>query len=166
MPPLKKLVVLDNDVLSRLYSVGALRRALEVWPKLSFCVTDRVIHEAGNWPTQGQTLVALLRELEATGTLVFISIDETSEEEIWAYARLQLEKKLGRGESASIAIACHRGFDIATDDSVAADTCKTMNPSVAIFGTGALLNMAAQEGIMTQDEVNAIEAKIRRASKA
>jgi len=93
-------------------------------------------------------------------------IDETSEEEIWAYARLLLQKKLGRGESASIAIASHRGFDIATDDSVATDTCKTMNPSVAIFGTGALLNMAAQEGLITQDEVNAIEAKIRRASKA
>jgi len=166
MPPLKKPVMLDNDVISRLYSAGALRQTLEVWPKSSFRVTEQVIKEAGQWRTQGQRLVAVLKELEAEGTLAFTSIDETSEEEIWTYARLLLEKKLGRGESASIAIVCHRGFDIATDDSVAADTCKAMNPSVAIFGTGDLLNMAVQDGLMTQNEVNAIEAKIRRANKA
>lgn len=166
MSPLKKPVVLDNDVISRLYSAGALRRALEVWPKLSFRVTEQVIEEAGQWRTQGEILVALLKELEVKGILAFVSIDESSEEEIWAYARLLLERKLGRGESASIAIACHRGFDIATDDSAAADTCKTMNPSVAIFGTGALLNMAVKDGLMTQNEVNAIQYKIRRANKA
>ena len=134
MSPLKKPVVLDNDVISRLYSAGALRRALEVWPKPSFRVTEQVIGEAREWRTQGQRLVAFLKDLETEGTLVVISIDESSEEEIWAYARLQLEKKLGRGESASIAIACHRGFDIATDDSIAADTCKAINPSVSILG--------------------------------
>ena len=166
MSPLKKPVVLDNDVISRLYSAGALRRALEVWPKLSFCVTERVIKEAGQWRTQGEILVALLKELESKGILAFVSIDESSEEEIWAYARLQLERKLGRGESASIAIACHRGFDIATDDIVAADTCKAMYSSISIFGTGALLNMAVQDGLMTQNEVNAIQYKIRRANTA
>ena len=132
MSPLKKPIVLDNDVISRLYSAGALRRALKVWPKLSFRVTERVIEEAGQWRTQGQRLVALLKELEAEEALMFTSIDETSEEEIWTYARLQLEKKLGRGESASIAIACHREFDIATDDSVAADTCKAVRPFAAL----------------------------------
>jgi len=166
MSPLKKPVVLDNDVVSRLYRAGALRRALEVWPKLSFRVTEQIIEEARQWRSQGQRLVALLKALEAEGILVSISIDESSEEEIWAYARLQLENKLGRGESASIAIACHRGFDVATDDSVAADTCKTMNPSVSILGTGALLNMAVQDSLMTQNEANAIQAKIRRANKA
>ena len=63
-------------------------------------------------------------------------------------------------------IACHREFDITTDDSVAADTCRAANPSVAIFGTGAPLNMAVKDGLMTQDEVNTIEVKIRRANKA
>ncbi len=166
MAPLKKPHVLDNDVVSRLNSAGALRRALEVWPKSSFRVTERVVKEAWRWRSEGQRLVALLKDLEAAEIIAVISIDESSEEEIWAYARLQLEKKLGRGESASIAIACHRGFDIATDDSDAADRCKAMNPSVSIFGTGALLNMAVQEDLMTQGEVNAIQAKIRRANKA
>ena len=166
MSPLKKPVVLDNDVISRLYSAGALRRALEVWPKLSFRVTEQVIEEAGQWRTHGEILVALLKELEAKGILAFVSIDESSEEEIWAYARLQLERKLGRGESASIALACHRGFDIATDDSVAADTCKAMYSSISIFGTGTLLKMAVKDGLMTQNEVNAIQSKIYRAGKA
>jgi predicted nucleic acid-binding protein len=166
MSPLKKPVVLDNDVVSRLYGVGALRRALQVWPKSSFRVTEQVIEEAGRWRSQGQRLVALLKELGAEGILMFISIDESSEEEIWTYARLLLENRLGRGESASMAIACHRGFDIATDDSVATETCQAMNPSVSILGTGALLNMAAQDGLMTQDEVNATQARIRRAKKA
>ena len=111
-------------------------------------------------------LVTILRRLEAAGILMFVSIDESSEEEIWTYARLLFENRLGRGESASIALACHRGFDIAMDDSVAADVCKAMNPSVSILGTGVLLNMAVQNGLMTQDEVNAIQAKICRAGKA
>ncbi len=166
MSPLKKPVVLDNDVISRLYGAGALRRALEVWPRLSFCVTEQVREEARHWRTQGERLTALLEELESAGILVFISIDESSEEEIWTYARLLLEKRLGRDESASIAIACHREFDIATDDAAAADTCKTMASSVSILGTGALLNMAVQDGLMTRNEINAIQAKIRRLGKA
>ena len=166
MSPLKRPVVLDNDVVSRLYSVGVLRRALQVWPKSSFRVTEQVVEEARRWRTEGQILAALLKKLEAEGILMFISIDESSEEEIRAYARLLLENRLGRGESASIAIACHRIFDIATDDSVAADTCKAMNPFVSILGTGDLLNMAVQDGLMTQDEVNTIQARIRRAGKA
>jgi len=166
MSPLKRPVVLDNDVVSRLYSVGVLRRALQVWPKSSFRVTEQVVEEARRWRTEGQRLASLLKKLEAEGILMFISIDESSEEEIRAYARLLLENRLGRGESASIAIACHRVFDIATDDSVAADTCKAMNPFVSILGTGDLLNMAVQDGLMTQDEVNTIQARIRRAGKA
>jgi len=166
MSPLKKPVVLDNDVISRFYRAGALRRVLGVWPKRSFCVADYVVEEARRWPAKGQALVALLKELEAEEVVAVISIDGCSEEEVWAYARLQLAKRLGRGESASIAIAYHRGFDIATDDSIAADMCRTISPGVSIFGTGALLNMAARDGLMPQDEVNAIQARIRRASKA
>jgi hypothetical protein len=82
MSPLKKPVVLDNDVISRLYSAGALPRVLEVWPKPGFRVTEQVIDEARQWRSEGQRLVALLKALEAEGILVFISIDESSEEEI------------------------------------------------------------------------------------
>jgi predicted nucleic acid-binding protein len=166
MSPLKRPVVLDNDVVSRLYSTGVLHRALQVRLKSSFRVTEQVVEEVRQWRIEGQRFAKLLRELEAAGILMFVSIDESSEEEIWTYARLLFENRLGREESASIALACHRGFDIAMDDSVAADVCKAMNPSVSILGTGILLNMAVQNGLMTQDEVNAIQAKICRAGKA
>lgn len=166
MSPFKKPVILDNDVISRLYSAGALRRALEVWPKHSFYVTQQVIDEARKWRTKGQELVAFLENLIAEETLVFTSIDDSSEEEIWAYAKLLLQNKLGQGESASIAIACHRGFDVATDDGLAKDACKAMCPSVSLFGTGDFLNMAVRDGLMTQSEVDSIQANIRRKSKS
>lgn len=164
MAPFKKPVILDNDVISRLYSAGALRRALEVWPKRSFYITQQVIDEARKWPAKGEDLTALLEDLTASENLVSISIDDSSEE-IWTYARLQLEKKLGWGESACIAIAHHRGFGIATDDEIARDVCKAVCPSVCIFGTGDLLNIAVRNGLMTQGEVNFIQTKIRRKSK-
>lgn len=124
MSPFKKPVILDNDIISRLYSAGALRRALEIWPKHTFYVTRQVIGEARKWPAKGADLSALLKELLANETLGLTSINDSSEEEIWAYAELLLQNKLGRGESASIAIAHHRGFDIATDDEIAQDICK------------------------------------------
>jgi len=165
MSPLKRPLVLDNDVISRLYNVGALHRALEVWPRLSFRVTDYVVEEARQWPVKGKTLVGLLENLEAEEILTFISIDESSKEEISTYATLLLGNRLGQGESASLAIAYHRGFDIATDDRVAIDMCKAKYPSNSVFNTGALLNMAVQDGLMTRIEVDAIWARIRRASK-
>jgi len=165
MSPFNKPVILDNDVISRLYSAGALRRALEVWPKRSFYITQQVIDEAGKWPAKGADLVAILEDLIANENLVSISIDDSSEEEIMAYAKLQLENKLGRGESASIAIAFHREFDIATDDGIARGICDAMCHSVSIFGTGDLLNIAVRDGLMSREEANSIQAEIRRKSK-
>ncbi|MBM3173302.1 MAG: hypothetical protein FJZ85_06315 [Chloroflexi bacterium] len=165
MSPFIKPVILDNDVISRLYSVRALRRALEIWPKPTFYITEQVQDEAGRWPTKGRELVNLFQNLIADGILRALSIDESSEDEIWTYAKLQLEYKLGRGESASIAIAHHRSFDIATDDEVARDICKSICPSVSTFGTGDLLNMAVQDGLITRSEADSIQAEIRRKSK-
>ncbi|MBM3119790.1 MAG: hypothetical protein FJ006_09665 [Chloroflexi bacterium] len=165
MSPFTKPVILDNDVISRLYSAGALRRALEVWPKRSFCITQQVIDETGKWPSKGADLVALLEDLIASENLVSISIDDSSEEEIWTYAELLLQNKLGHGESASIAIASHRGFDIATDDEIARNVCKATCPSVSIFGTGDLLNIAVRDSLMSREEADSIQAKIRRKNK-
>ena len=161
MSPLEKPVILDNDVISRLFSSGALGRALEVWPRGSFRVTEQVRDEARQWPAKGKELVAILERLEAKDIISFVSINESSEDEIQAYARLMLVSKLGRGESASIAIASQRGFCVATDDSIARDTCKDMYPSVLLLGTGDLLNTAVRDGLMTRVEADSIQAKIR-----
>ena len=162
MSPFEKPIILDNDVVSRLYTSGALRRVLAVWPKRIFHITEQVLDEAKKWRAHGQELVGLLEDLMAEGTLVFTSIDDSSEEEIWAYAKLQLESKLGRGESASITIAHYRGFDFVTDDGTAKDVCSSVCPGVSLFGTGDLLNMAVRDGLMSQSEVNSIQAAIRR----
>lgn len=161
MSPFKKPIVLDNDVISRLFSAQALRRALEIWPKHTFHVTDRVLDEARQWRAKGQELEAILRDLESKGIIIFICIDESSEAEVAMYAQLRLGQALGQGESSSIAIAQCRDMDIATDDSIARQVCRTMAPSVSIFGTGDLLNAAVREGIMTQKEKNLIQETMR-----
>lgn len=162
MAPFKRPVILDNDVISRLYSAEALRRVLEIWPKGSFYVTERVIDEAGNWVGEGNQLVAILKDLEKMGVIQVTDIDDSSEKELSAFTLLRLGKRLGSGESASIAIAYNRGFDVATDDRMAREVCRDSYPSINIFGTGDLLNMAVRDGILTQREVNSIQAKIRR----
>jgi predicted nucleic acid-binding protein len=165
MSSLKKPVILDNDVVSRLFTAGVLRRALGVWPKSTFYITEHVEHEAGQWRDKGQELVALIESLKADGIITSVAIDESSEEEIWLYAQFQLQKHLGQGESASFAIANNRGFDVATDDEIAKATCKEMCPQVSTFGTGNLLNMAVQDKLMSRSEANSIQATIRRGRK-
>lgn len=162
MSPLRRPVILDNDVLSRLFSGGALRRALEIWPKGSFRITDRVMEEAGQWPARGQELTGILKDMESDGVIEIIGIDEACEEEMSIYIQIRLRDMLGSGESTSIAIACHRGFDFATDDGAARKICQELCPSVNILGTGLLLNMAVSEGLMTQSETDFIQARIRR----
>ncbi|MCK4221831.1 MAG: hypothetical protein KAX25_03090, partial [Dehalococcoidia bacterium] len=116
MSPLRRPVILDNDVISRLFAAGALRQILELWPKGTFLVTGRVLDEVRKWRARGQELSGLLEEMESDGILEVVAVDESSEEEAEAYMRLALQNKLGRGETASIAIASNRGFDLATDD--------------------------------------------------
>jgi len=44
--------------------------------------------------------------------------------------------------------------------------CNILHHYFGTFVTGVLLDMAVRDGLMTQDEVNATQAKIRRAKKA
>ena len=162
MSPFNRPLVLDNDVVSRLYSAGALARVLGIWPKGTFCITGQVLQEASRWPGRGQHLIALLTQMNVDGTICVVTLDESSGEEISMYANLLLGRRLGLGESASIAIACHRGYDIATDDGLAREACKAVNSSIAVFGTGDLLKLAVRDGLITQGESNSINATIRR----
>lgn len=156
MSPLHKPVIIDNDVISTLFLAGALKEVLSVWPIDSFYLTARVKDEARRWKTRGQELVNILEELEKKGVITIISIDDTSEEEITAYTRLRIGKKLGEGESASIAIANNRGFNIATDDGGARDACKELYPSIKAIGSGTLLNLAVKDGLIRRNEASQI----------
>jgi len=164
--PFIKPIILDNDVLSRLHSVGVVSQVLGAFPEGSFYISHYVIEEAKRWRGKGPKLVAIIQDLEKKGIVTLISINDASEDEIWAYAQLQLEKKLGKGESASIAIASQRGFDIATDDAVAIDICHRLYHYVNVFGTGTLLNSAVEDGLLTRIEADSIQARIRRSHKS
>jgi len=163
--PFIKPVIFDNDVLSRLHSAGAVSQVLGTFPEGSFYISHYVIEEAKRWKAKGPELVTIIQDLEEKGIVTLISIDDSSEDEIWAYARLQLEKKLGKGESASIAIASQRGFDIATDDAVAAEICHRLYPDINVFGTGTIINGAVEDGLLTRIEADSIQARIRRSHK-
>ncbi len=152
MSPLFKPLVLDNDVISTFFLVGVLKRVLSIWPRGSFYVPARVVSEAREWTSRGQELISILEELESKGIITIISLDEDSEEEITAYAKLRLEKRLGEGESASIAMAYNRGFNAATDDGEARKACKELYPNVKTIGSGTLLNWAEKDGIIDRSE--------------
>ncbi len=162
MSPFSRPLILDNDVISRFYSAGALRRFVELWPKGTFCIANQVIEEASRWPAKGQALTSLLTEMASDGFVCIVTLDESSEEQISMYANLLLGRRLGLGESASIAIAYDKGYAVATDDGLARDACKILQPRVATFGTGDLLKVAVLDGLITQIESNSVHAKIRR----
>lgn len=159
MSRIHKPVIIDNDVASTLFLVGALERVLSVWPRGSFYLAARVKEEARQWKSRGQELLGILDQLEKQGIITVTSIDETSEEEISSYAVLLIGKKLGMGESASIAIANNRGFNIATDDSAARIACHELYPSIETIGSGTLLNWAVRDGLIPKSEAD----KIRQA---
>ncbi|MBI2908716.1 MAG: hypothetical protein HYX92_13825 [Chloroflexi bacterium] len=160
--PFSRRIILDNDVVSRLYVADALEKVALLFPPGCLCITEQVLEEARRWPAKGARLANLLEDLERKGHLSRVSVDDSSEE-VWAYAELTMKGQLGQGESASIAIACSRGFDIATDDALARQACMSLNPDVTVFGTGALLNRLVADGSLTRAEADAFQARIRRA---
>jgi len=152
MSPLFKPLVIDNDVISTFFLAGVLKQVLSIWPSGSFYVPARVKSEAREWKSRGQELIAILEKLENKGIIIITSLDEDSEEEITAYAKLRLEKHLGEGESASIAIAYNRGFNAITDDGEAREACKELCPNVKTIGSGTLVNWAEKDGIIGASE--------------
>lgn len=160
MSPFSRSVIIDNDVISRLYSVGALSRVLALWAIGTFYVVQHVIAEGKKWPGEGQRLSSILDELIGKGILVVINIDDTSEEELGIYAQMVLLGKFGKGESESIAIACHRGYDIASDDNAAKDECKKISSTVSTYTTRKLLEMAFSDGLLTRDEVDDLKNRV------
>lgn len=160
MSPLRRPVIIDNDVISKLFQAGVLKRVLSVWPRGSFYVPERVKEEASQWPTRGAELVTILEELEKKGIVTITSIDDTSEEEIAVYTVLRLGKRLGKGESASIAIAYSRGLDVATDDGNAREACKEMYPDIKIIGSGTIINWVVRDGLISADEANQMRKSV------
>ena len=90
-----------------------------------------------------------------------VTIDDTSEKELEIYAHMVLLGKFGKGESESIAIACHRGYDLASDDGAAKDECRRISSAVSTFTTRKILEMAVNDGLLTQNEIDSISSKMK-----
>jgi predicted nucleic acid-binding protein len=160
MSPFIRSVIIDNDVISRLYAVGALRKVLELWSTGTFCVVEHVIVEGKRWPAEGQRLGIVLDELIGKGILSVVNLDDASEEELEIYAKMVLLGRFGKGESESIAIACHRGYDLASDDGKAKDECRRIGSSVSTFTTRRILEMAFTDGLLSRNEVDELKNRV------
>ena len=159
MSPFLRSVIIDNDVISMLYRAGALREIFALWRAGTFYVVQHVIEEGKRWPAEGYRLGLVLDDLTNARIFTIVAIDDTSEKEIEIYAQMVLLGKFGKGESESIAIACHRGYDLASDDGAAKDECRRISSAVSTFTTRRILEMAVNDGLLTQDEADSIRRK-------
>lgn len=159
MSPFQRSVIIDNDVISRLYRAGALRKVFALWRAGTFYVVQHVIEEGRRWPVEGYRLGLVLDDLTNARIFTIVAIDDTSEKEIEIYAQMVLLGKFGKGESESIAIACHRGYDLASDDGAAKDECRRISSAVSTFTTRRILEMAVNDGLLTQNEADSIRRK-------
>lgn len=144
-------VALDNTVVSSLQVAGALARVLALWPG-GWIVTLQVRDEAADWKIHGARVVSLLDLLESRGEVEYATPEPGHEGSLFTV----LHRTLGRGESASIAIAHTRGFIVATDDRQATRACQGLNPPVATLTTEGLLTAAIADGLLDLSEAEVI----------
>ncbi len=147
MSPLPARVVLDNDVISNLHKADSLGRILRLWPGF-FVITQQVYDEARNWKEESYWLIPVLDSLEAKGYLGRVHM---TREELGTFAALRATR--GVGESASIAVAYHRGFIVATDDLRARKSCASLTPPVPVIGTEDLLRFAIRDSYISEPDL-------------
>jgi len=128
-------------------------RILDLW-KGRWLVPQEVREEAARWKAEGQRVTMLLDDLNARRVIRYTEIDPRTEGRLFA----SLNRTLGGGESATIAIAHSRHLGAALDDRAAQNACGRLNPPVYWIATEDILTCAATEGLMSLSEVEAIWA--------
>jgi predicted nucleic acid-binding protein len=143
----------DNTLVSTLHRAGALERVLRLWPARWIVPAD-VRDEAAAWRAEGRRVRVILDALERDGVLTVSPIEPRVEGTL--YARLQ--RTLGRGESAAIAMAFHRGLSVVVDDRRARQHCESLVPPVLWMSTEGVLGEAVVDGLLPRAEADAIWA--------
>jgi predicted nucleic acid-binding protein len=151
MTRLPSRLVLDNATISTLHEAGALVQVLEYWPG-RWLLPVEVLGEAAAWKAHGAYVEATLRQLDARRVLEFTALVPTGEGVLFA----QLQRRLGQGESAAIAIAYHRGLGVCLDDRRARRACERLSPPVPWLSTETILGEAVRGGFLTRTEAEAI----------
>jgi predicted nucleic acid-binding protein len=94
----------------------------------------------------------------ASGSLGEIRL--SSPAELATYARLR--ERLGRGESASLALAHHRGLHVACDDGEAMRVADELLGPGRVLNTPGLLLLSITEGHLSVEEADAAKALLER----
>jgi predicted nucleic acid-binding protein len=145
--------VLDNTVISTLHQAGVLDGILGLWQG-RWLVPQEVREEAAKWRAEGQRVIRLLDHLNALHVISYTVIDPRMEGLLFA----SLNRSLGAGEAATIAIAHSRHLGVALDDRAAQNACGRLNPQVYWIATEDILTCAVAEGHTSLSEAEAIWA--------
>ncbi len=150
---LPKRIVLDNSVISAFHEAESLSRVLGFWPG-RWIVPLQVRDEAAAWKVQGPAVVAILDSLAEDSVVEFASVEPLLE----GPAFVRLQRTLGQGESATIAIAFHRKLWVAIDDRRARRECDELSPKVPWIATEGLLGLAVTGGFLTRSQAELVWA--------
>lgn len=148
-----RVVVTDANILINLIHVGYLSLLRDL-AMFRFVVPDEVVAEISK-PEQEQAL----REALAAGILTQESITTTAELEKFA----AFTSSLGKGESACLAMAEHRGWMIASDEGGA--FLRDANEKLGagrLINTPGLLLMAIRAGVITVEQADQAKAVLER----
>ena len=115
----------------------------------SFYITDHVQDEISTfYPHQRACLESGLSQK------ILQKINIESPQEFATFANLNKSRQLGAGECAAIAIAVHRGFYLAIDDTRAIKKSLELLPLSRIFRTQDLILLMIQEQILSVEEAD------------
>lgn len=150
MSSLPSIVLADTDVISNYHKAGALTWLIASYSN-KLAVAAQVVDEIEDWPGEGARAKSILEKAIESGSLSRFYV---SRAEFGLY--MQLRRRLGRGEAATIAIAVRRRHSVATDDGAARKLCRATNPAVQVYGTEDLLRQAVADGHLNQHEAQQI----------
>ncbi len=146
-------IVLDNSVISALHEAECLSRVLKFWPG-RWIVPLRVRDEAAAWKVKGAGTVSILDSMARDSVVEVSSVEPLTE----GPAFVDLQRTLGQGESATIAIAFHRKLWVAIDDRRARRECDELSPKVPWIATEGLLGLAVTGGFLTRSQAELVWA--------
>lgn len=139
----RECVILDTSVLINFLAIDQARLLL-AHPDFEFILTDHVRLEVNqHYSDEFTRLDAML----ATGGIRQITVNSLEELEI--FGKLALERRLGAGECAAIAVAIHRRCRIAIDDQAAIKHLQRLYPETPVETTQTLIVGLIKSGVLT-----------------
>ena len=138
----RKPLVLDASALINILGCGATE---PVFKSLKFpcLVEDRVLEEITRHPVPGLSHVNAVEALIQSASIELCSMDAQEYELFLTMAQAPLQRRLGAGESAALAVASRRGLPIVLDDNKARAVRAAILPDVEAISSLKLLVSAS-----------------------